>query len=280
MLYVNGSGDIVSTGTALSGQILIGGTGTVPALNYLTGTNGISIVDGVNSIVIDGSEISSNTVYIENSGSATAIDEILNLLGGTGISTYGDGTSTIYFNLETPVIINSDYSMLYVDGNGDIVSTGTALDGQILIGGTGTIPALNTLTAGTGINVTNSVNSVTIANSTSGGVNWVFTSVTTGVSMSVSTGYVSTSNSGTVVLILPTTADQGTVIWVAGYGTAGWQITQPSAGQVIHFGTMDTTTGTGGYLASINRYDAVQLLCVVANAEWLVISSAGNILVN
>ena len=45
-----------------------------------------------------------------------------------------------------------------------------------------------------------------------------------------------------------------------------WRIAQ-NAGQIIHFGNQDTTTGIGGYLDSTNQYDAIQLLCKAANSE-------------
>ena len=42
---------------------------------------------------------------------------------------------------------------------------------------------------------------------------------------------------------------------------------------------MTTTTGTGGYLESTHSKDSVELVCVVADTGWSVISSVGNITV-
>ena len=109
-----------------------------------------------------------------------------------------------------------------------------------------------------------------------GGISW---SEVTGTSQAgaINTGYIA-NNAGLVTITLPTTAAVGSVLRVAGKGAGGWQIAQ-NASEIIHFGTLDTTTGTGGSLESTNTYDSVELLCIVADTEWLVISSVGNITV-
>jgi len=109
-----------------------------------------------------------------------------------------------------------------------------------------------------------------------GGMTW---NEQTGTSdtMAVDNGYIA-NNAGLVTFTLPTTAAVGSVVRVAGVGAGGWAIAQ-NASEIIHFGNQDTTTGTGGSLASVNRYDAVELVCVVADTEWSVLSSQGNITV-
>ena len=83
------------------------------------------------------------------------------------------------------------------------------------------------------------------------------------------------NNAGLVTGTLPSTAAVGSVIEVTGKGTGGWKIAQNASG-VIHFGNKDTTVGTGGSLASLNIRDTVRIVCVVANNEWNVLSSVGN----
>ena len=68
------------------------------------------------------------------------------------------------------------------------------------------------------------------------------------------------------------------MIEVAGKGTGGWTLAQNS-GQVIHMEGVDSTTGTGGSLSSSERYDAVRLLCITADTDWLVRSGIGNLTV-
>lgn len=94
--------------------------------------------------------------------------------------------------------------------------------------------------------------------------------------MAVNNGYIA-NNAGTIAFSLPVTAAVGTVLAVTGINNnTGWSITQ-GAGQQIHFGSVSTTLGAGGSLACTKIRDTVFLLCVVANNEWNVIDSIGNI---
>lgn len=77
---------------------------------------------------------------------------------------------------------------------------------------------------------------------------------------------------------LPTTSSTGQVVRMAGASAGLWKISQ-AANQKIYFNDQSTTTGTGGYLASTLSFNAVELLCITANLEWMVISSVGNITV-
>ena len=90
------------------------------------------------------------------------------------------------------------------------------------------------------------------------------------------TGYVA-DDAVPVVFTLPVTAAFGTRLFVVGNGSGGWQIAQ-HAGQAIRFGSAGSTTvGVGGSIASTNQYDMIQMLCVVANTDWNVITVTGNI---
>lgn len=109
-----------------------------------------------------------------------------------------------------------------------------------------------------------------------GVVSWVDVTGTS-QTMAINTGYIA-DNAGLVTLTLPTTAAQGTVLRVAGNGAGGWLIAQGS-GQSIKIGNQTTSTGAGGSLASTNRYDQLELLCVVANTTWVTMAGWGNITV-
>lgn len=112
----------------------------------------------------------------------------------------------------------------------------------------------------------------------SGGTGITWNEVTgTSASAAVNNGYIA-NNAGLVTITIPTTAAVGDIVRVVGKGAGGWLIAQ-NASEIIHFGNLDTTTGAGGSLASTHRRDAVELVCVVANTEWNVISSHGNITV-
>ena len=131
-----------------------------------------------------------------------------------------------------------------------------------------------TITAGTGILVTPTANTITI--STTNGISWV---EVTGIAqaMAVDTGYIA-NNVALVTLTLPAVAVVGDRVRVAGKGAGLWRIAQ-NAGQVIHFGATDSTVGVGGSVTAILRYDCVELLCITANTDWVVLSSVGNLTV-
>jgi hypothetical protein len=88
----------------------------------------------------------------------------------------------------------------------------------------------------------------------------------TSQAMAINTGYIA-NNAALVSATLPAVSAVGDLVWIVGKGPGGWQIAQ-NAGQTIHFGNQDTTTGAGGYLASSGQYDAIQLLCTAANTDW------------
>lgn len=181
-----------------------------------------------------------------------------------------DGAGTFNGNSVT------QHSLLLGGANSHTINNlGVATDGQLPIGSSGADPVLATLTAGTGISITNAAGSITI-NGTGSGLTW--TDVTgTSQAMAVNNGYTA-NNVGLVTLTLPASAAYGTVMAVVGKGSGGWKIAQNS-GQQIHFGSKDTTSGAGGSLASTNQYDAVFILCTVANNEFTVYSSIGNLTV-
>jgi hypothetical protein len=190
-------------------------------------------------------------------------------LNSTGIIGY-DGTSTFNGSLMT------QHSLLLGGANSHtIANLGVATNGQIPIGSAAADPVLATLTAGTGISITNGAGSITI-NGAGGGLSWTDVTGTT-QAMAVNNGYTA-NNAGLVTLTLPTTAAYGTLMAVVGKGAGLWKLAQ-NASQTIHFGITNTTTGTGGSIAATFQYDVVYVLCTVANTDFTVIQSIGNLTV-
>lgn len=141
---------------------------------------------------------------------------------------------------------------------------GPLTNGQILIGSTGQLPIAANLTAGTGVEITNNSGSITISAS---GATSGFTEVTgTTLTIAADNGYV-TNNAALVTLTLPTIAAFGTYIAVIGKGAGGWKVAQ-NTGQTIIIGSSTTTSGTGGSIASTQRYDSIYLTCTEANNVW------------
>lgn len=147
--------------------------------------------------------------------------------------------------------------------------------GQVLIGTTASDPAGATLTAGTNISITSATGAITINGTGAAGFTWVDVATST-QAMAVNTGYITDNGASLVTYTLPSTAAEGSLLIVAGFSAGGWKISQ-NALQLIHFGNQTTTTGTGGSLASSNTFDQVELLCVVANTTFVVLSAVGNL---
>jgi hypothetical protein len=97
--------------------------------------------------------------------------------------------------------------------------------------------------------------------------------VLTSAAMLPNNNYIA-NNVALVTLTLPVTAAVGTTLRIIGLGTGGWSIVQ-NTGQSINDGILSTTVTTGS-LSSTQRYNAVELMCVVANTTWNVISGQGN----
>lgn len=149
-------------------------------------------------------------------------------------------------------------------------------NGQVIVGSTGADPVSTTLTAGTGISVTNGAGTITIA-ATGTSPTWAVETTTSRTL--VANDAIITNNAALVTLTLPTTCAVGSEFYVVGLGAGGWKIAQ-NASQLIHLGNQVTTTGTGGSLASTNQYDSVSLVCVVANTTFVQINGPqGNITV-
>lgn len=170
----------------------------------------------------------------------------------------------------------TNHGVLVGGGGAAAVTALTAgTNGQLVIGSTGADPVVANITAGAGISITNGAGSITIA-----AIDPVFawTEVTSGtVPLVANNGYI-LNNAGVLVGTLPVTAAVGTIIDIVGKGAGGWAISQ-NAGQSINILSSTTTVGVGGSLASTQRYNCITLICTVADTQWTVKSSMGNITV-
>lgn len=194
-----------------------------------------------------------------NSGGAVSPDGAsnINVVGdGTYIDIVGNpGTNTLTASL----VNGGSYAQLFQAD----VGTATPLAGQLnILGANG----IQTFGAGQTITIT--------APSTPPFVTWADVSGTS-QAMAVNTGYTA-NNAGLVTLTLPATAAYGSVFYVVGKGSGGWSIAQ-NAGQTIHFGMVNTTTGGGGSLSSTKQYDTVAMVCSIANTDFTVLQSIGDI---
>lgn len=138
-------------------------------------------------------------------------------------------------------------------------------NGEVLIGSTGAAPVAATLTGGVGINITSAAGAITI-NATGGASDWNSATLSP-TAMIEDNGYV-VQTVGVCSLALPAVAAFGTYIEVVGLsGLGNWIITQ-GAGQSIQVGSVTSTVGVGGSVASTDPSDSIVLVCVTANTKW------------
>src|SRR6185369_3874936 len=103
--------------------------------------------------------------------------------------------------------------------------------------------------------------------------------VITGNQMAITQEGYFTNGGARVQVLLPNTSSVGDTFVVSTINSNGWRVTQ-GAGQTIHFGNQNTTTGATGYLESTMTGDSITLVCSVANLDWVApIGSIGNITV-
>jgi len=186
----------------------------------------------------------SNNIIINNYG-VSGENNTLRIGGGTGTDTlelqaaYISGIDGVNLNTANVVVEASD-------------QLGTAV-----------------LTAGTGISITPSANAITITATGSGAFTWV--NVSTDITLAPNTGYVSNFDEE-IIFTLPTSANFGDYYRIVGNSSNGWAL-NINAGQYIQYGDVTAVS----QLASAFQGDCIELLCVVPNTGFQVISNMGNI---
>lgn len=112
---------------------------------------------------------------------------------------------------------------------------------------------------------------------TGGGLTW--TDITGATqTLAINNGYV-TDRGGGVAYTLPATATEGDIIRISGK-LGAWTIAQ-NANQQINVGSVSSTLGVGGSVASTDVGDCIEMLCTTTGAStiWRSISYVGNLTV-
>ena len=265
-------------------------------ITFLTGSDGIAITGDAGSNTLtwsfSGSTASS---YVTDSGTAIPSAGVLNVSGGTGINTEGsgntvtlnaDGTVPLEFTTDdTNTAIPSANNLNVFGGTGIQTSSSMhtvtiAVDGSVVgetitgnSGGALSPTTGNWNIVGTGdITTTGSGSTLTI--SSTGNVAWIDVTAAT-QTRAVNVGY--TANRATLITFtLPSTAAYGSTLKVLGKGSGGWKIAQ-NAGQTIVMGSASTTAGVTGSISSSNQYDAIELICTVADTTFTRFNKEGHI---
>jgi hypothetical protein len=148
----------------------------------------------------------------------------------------------------------------------------TAAAYAVLCGGTSTTGALQSVSGlGTSGYILTSNGAAALPTWQPSGASSAFWQAVSGTSQAavVETGYI-TQNSSLTTVTLPATAALGSTVSVQGQGTGGWTLAA-NTGQTIQYG--QTATTSGGSFSSAHQYDNIQVLCIVANTTWAVLSS-------
>jgi len=210
---------------------------------------------------------------------ATVISHFDDIVSGDGNQLIGAGVFTQVSSEEDgdlSVTNLTQHAPVIGGGINALSSLGPLTNGQLVIGSTGLAPAAaSLLSANSTVTITAGAGSIDLAVA-GGGVAW---SVETGatVAATVNKGYITNRAAG-ITYTLPSTAAVGSVIRIAGLSGI-WTIAQ-NAGEYINFGLFTTTVGVGGTLVATDENDAIEIVNIVADTGWTVISVIGNITVN
>lgn len=237
----------------------------------LTGNDNIAI--GTNSASTYNAAQSSN-ICINNAG---LVGDNNTIRIGTQGAGAGQQDTTFIAGIRAVAPATTDSGIVMIASDHQLGSTGAMTNGQLLIGSTGANPVLGTITAGTGINITNGAGSIT-ADVVGGGMTWTVEAVN--LAGAVNHGYLA-NKVGRLDVSLPAASAIGDVLSIVNIGVTadGWRITQ-GAGQTIWIGSSFSTTGVGGYIEATGIGDAIELVCFSANTEWIARSAPqGNITV-
>ena len=152
----------IAAGSGLSGGGTVALGGMVTLTNTASGGTVTSVATGAG--LTGGPITSTGTISIPAAGITNGMlaNNSVTIAAGSGLSGGGTvalgGTVTLASNLS-----GTPDGIAYFSNPTSLVSTPAPTNGQVLIGSTGTVPALGTLTAGQNINITNGPGSVTIS---------------------------------------------------------------------------------------------------------------------
>lgn len=283
VLFSNATALQMLSGTATANQVLLSGanspgnwsTATYPATTTI---NGILYSSSANTI----SQLSSITGGVLITDASSVPQWLLNPTDTGRILSSVNGDSSVWTDATYPVsttvneilyssandtvsgLTTANSAMLYTDNSGVPQFSASLADGEIMIGATGASPSPATLTAGAGISINNTANSIEVSASGSG-IGWNNIAGTT-QNAAVDSGYIC-QNAATTTVTLPATAAIGSTVIVEGLGAGGW-VLAANTGQTIQIGSSATTSA--GSLTSATATDNVTVICIVANTTWRV----------
>jgi hypothetical protein len=165
----SGTDPVTVTAQPTDGQLLMGVTGSDPVLNTLSSSDGsVTFNPGPGSLDLSVPATGTNT-FNADTGQAVESAGAISVLGGTGLSTSGSGSS-LTIDLDVPVTVPlggtgattlTDGGIVLGSGTDPVTVTAQPTDGQLLMGVTGSDPVLNELTSSdSSVTITNGAGTV------------------------------------------------------------------------------------------------------------------------
>ena len=201
------------------------------------------------------------TITGNSGGAESPLSGNFNILGSGSITVAGSA------NTETVQLTGlTNHSLLVGAGTATMTNLGVATNGQIPIGSSAADPVLATITAGTGISVTNGAGSITIA-AISGAFAW--SDKSTNFNAVAQNGYFIT---GTCAATLPASPNNGDTIKFFVDGAFVVTITA-NTGQTIQMAS--NVSSSAGTQANTASGDACTLVYRSTDTKWCAVSFVG-----
>ena len=237
--------------------------------NSLTASNGGIVYSDASKLDILSGTATANQIVLSGASSAPAFST------ATYLATFTAGELIYAPSVNTMgQLTGVDRAVLVANTGGVPVWSGSMNNGDIIIGSNSGTPAVATLSAGTGISITNGANTISIASTS--GVAWD-DAITTPITVAPDTGYLADNGATLSVFNLPIAPQFGTIVRVSGFSAGGW-IINAGIGDSFQIGETAGTTS----VASANQWDTIELLYSGStNLTWILQSgvSAGYVIV-
>lgn len=237
----------------------ISATGTYP--NFT-----ITNTDLGSSVTLSNAGIAGGTTSLVNDGVGAAL-AIKGLVSGTNIAVTSNTTdTTISFTGVLPVVNGGTSFSTYAKGDITHASATNTL-AKLGIGSTGDVLTVVGGDAAWAAPASGALAFFAVSSSTQ--------------ALAINSCYY-TTYSGLNVMTLPTTSPVGSFIRIIAGPSGNTFKAAQNAGQYIYYGAINgvlqvTTTGTGGYLQSVDPCTTADLVCIVADTVWAVVSNVNDL---
>lgn len=229
-------------------------------------------LDGSTNPDISGS--STGNTYIDALGAGNfGVGDFFKI---SGDGTVSDGTNSIEVKTGDMIVVNKTVAHASIDVTADVDKIDNTESADILRDSD--VKDEDDMVSNSAVHVPTQQSVKAYVDNSIASATTQTTEITGATGGAVNNRYIANHATVRVALTLPAVAAAGDFVEILGKGAAGWSIAQ-NAGQTIHFGTSNTTTGVTGKLESSEQYDVVMAVCITANTDWVVVHSIGNITV-